>query len=180
MTLKRKTMARAEWTELSHLKLKDMPFACAGLCGRAGLLFMRNIDKPFSVIGADGRTRTIIQNGFSWLQIAPENEKIWATVMFDENGKLFETYFDITLENHVLPEGKSWFIDLLLDVVWIPGEDAEMLDREELDEALTDGTITTGQHENALQTAERVKEEMRKHEREFERFCVELRKELMK
>ena len=180
MILKRKTMARAEWKELRHLTVTDMPFECPLLRGRAGLLWMKDIREPFSVPGLDGNARTIIQNGYSWLQIAPENECFWATVMFNESGRLFEAYFDITLENHALPEGKSWFIDLLLDLVWIPREGVHELDRDELDGALKEGAITAEQRENALKTAERVKKGLSARENEFVKFCEKLRKELIR
>lgn len=178
-TLKKKTMARREWSGIEERDYAEMALAAAGFQGRVGLMRMKRVDKPFFVPNPQGGQTPITHTGYSWLQIAPQGENVWATVMFDENGRFIESYFDITLKNHPLPQGKSWFIDLLLDYVLYPDGALIEYDRDELDAAREAGEILPEWHELAVRTGEKLKTFLAGRASRFIDFCAACRETLM-
>ena len=178
MNFKKKTMLRSEWVGIEEKTHADMRVSNSWFTGCAGLLRMDRVDEPFSVNYFDRRVQ-ITGKDYMWLQLAPENENYWATVMFDEKGELLECYFDITSENHVLEEGKSWFYDMILDVVIAPGSEILLLDANELDDALKQGEITEAQYEFAMHARERLLKKIQGREKAFFDMCRQLRKKLL-
>jgi len=112
--LDKRSWKRATWTmitekELSWFMLEDC------FCG---VIHMKQVSEPFSV----GNPVLVICNqGITWVQCAWRNSNIWATAMFDASGKLFQIYFDIADEVFIDGEN-TWFTDLIVDVVYQPGE----------------------------------------------------------
>jgi len=84
-----------------------------------------------------------------------------------------EKNIDITSENNVCGNGDSYFFDLYLDVVHIPGEGSVLLDEDELDEALAEGAIDAQLHAMAHREAKRILEGLQKEEARLEEFCRE-------
>lgn len=121
-----------------------------------------------------GEKVVIVEEGLSWLQIAVENTHWWLTAMLDEAGNIRQYYFDITLENHLLGSKESWFYDIYLDVVMMPNGEMDLLDENELDEALESGDITEEQHKNAHIWAKNLMKELPEKVPELEKFCKEL------
>lgn len=177
MVLKRKTMRRTEWTGIEERKYAFMTVENDLFCGKAGLLRMERVEKPFSVTTL-GRRVQITGQGYTWLQLAPANENFWATVMFDECGKLIEHYFDITFEN-VFEEEDAYFIDLILDVVMDDRGETETLDEDELTEALEAGEITQAQYGLSKAAHIRLTEFLLRHKRAWNEMCTAIRKELL-
>lgn len=156
MELKKKTLRRDEWTRVTDKTVALMPVTTTLFSGLACLLSIRGVEAPLWVHeGAFGAVR-IADRGFRWLQLAPEGKHWWLTVMFDERGALVESYFDITRSNDLSdPEG-AYFLDMFLDVC-IPPEGAPLvLDADELDAALADGSITAAEHALARETAKEI------------------------
>ena len=178
MMLKKKTMARSEWTGIEErlyaAKYLSLPWGRA--C--AGLMYMKRVDEPFYV-RSFGKRLKVTGKGYTWLQLAPENEHFWATVMFDEKGRLFQYYFDITLENHIDDPDGAWFIDLVLDVVMRPGGEIVRLDRHELDKMLKDGFIDRRTYEFAIQSEKQLLSDIRGKESDIRKMCEEIRKDLL-
>lgn len=178
MIFKKKTMLRTEWRGIEERenasKIVDLPW------GRAcvGLLYMKRVNAPFFVKSFSKRIQ-ITGEGYTWLQLAPENEHFWATVMFDEKGNLFQYYFDISYENHLDdPEG-AWFYDMILDVVMRPGGDIVKLDRHELIELLKSGEVSKELYDLAVMSERQLISDIAGKETEIRRMCEELRRDLM-
>lgn len=177
--IRRKTMRRTEWRGIERRRCAFMPFDALGMTGCAGLMRMDEVREPFSVPSPQGETR-ITHEGYSWLQLAPEGENFWATVMYDENGRYIETYFDIAREVCTRTDGGAWFDDLLLDYVLYPDGSMIEVDRDELEEAFETGGISEKDYKTALRGAERLKEKIVGNENAFFESCARLRAELMK
>ncbi len=178
MIFKKKTMLRTEWRGIEERenasRIAYLPWGRA----RAGLLYMKRVDEPFFV-KSFGKRLQITGEGYTWLQLAPENEHFWATVMFDEKGNLFQYYFDITYENHIDdPEG-AWFYDMILDVVMRPGGDMVKLDRHELIEHLKSGAISKEMYDLAVASEKQLINDISGKETEIRKMCGELRGDLM-
>ena len=173
--LKHKTILRSEWKNILDCSYAETRFEKAGFSGIAGLLRM---DRAREQRVGEARLK-IVSEGYCWLQLAPESFNAWATVMFDDKGNVFQCYFDITLENTLVPGGKSCFTDLLLDAVIRPDRDgAELFDKDELDEALTAGVINASEYELANRSLNALLEFILPNKTAFFEYCTELYKTL--
>lgn len=176
--MKRKTIDRSEWSGITKRRYAEKRVSAFGMSGMAGLIVMDEAEE-FSVPSPSGVLR-ITHTGYNWLSLAPENSSVWATVMFDENGELFEVYFDLTAGNHVREGGKSWFEDCFLDVVFSPMSDLiAVLDEDELEDALQREEVTAGQREAAHAGKDRLLDFLKDQRFEFLEVCAALRRELL-
>lgn len=174
--IKQKTLRRAEWARIRHSAFAWADFQRGPLRGVAGLLRLSHVRQPL-VVASCGMQTVIADSGFDWLQIAPQGENWWLTVMFDANGAIRQYYFDITRRNH-LAGADSFFEDLLLDVVAAPDGRVELLDEDELDAALAAGVITAAEAAAARATAGRLLAEIPSAIGQLEAFCHQLRRKL--
>lgn len=167
-------MLRTEWSGVeereNESRIVDLPWGRT----RAGLLYMKRVDKPFFV-KSFGERLQVTGEGYTWLQLAPENEHFWATVMFDREENLFQYYFDITFENHIDDEAGAWFYDMILDVVMRPGGEMVRLDRHELNGYLKSGSISQFEYDLALSSERQLIDDISGKEESIRRMCEELR-----
>ncbi len=92
------------------------------------------------------KPRTDVGRGVSYTML----DKGWKISKFyDHNDNLLYWYCDII--EHIMEEDSLTLIDLLVDVIIHEDGVYEVVDVEELDEALADGLITEQQKEDALQ-----------------------------
>lgn len=176
--MKRKTICRAEWSGIRKSTYTEKRFSAFGVSGMAGLILMDDAE-DFSVPSPAG-DMLITHTGYSWLSLAPENSSVWATVMFDENGELFEVYFDFTSGNHVEKNEKSYFYDLYLDVVYSPAADlVTVLDEDELTDAVRRGEVSAEQKSNALADAQKLLDFLSSNRFSFLDTCKNLREDLI-
>lgn len=180
MPVRKKTIKRTEWKGIEKRRYAFSAFAFDGLplSGEAGLMWMDSVKNPFSVLSFD-RNLTITHEGYSWLHLAFSGEDFWATVMFDEKGELFQYYFDVVLESHVLPDGEAWFTDLYLDVIMRRGGERITLDEEELMQACSSGEITLCEYQKAIRAEKRILALTEGSESVWLRECEKLRKKLL-
>lgn len=149
--MKTKTMKRSEWWRLEECKFTSCSL---DQMTEAGLIQMKKLAKPLFIhYNAENPNKCIADNGYSWLQIAKKDAHIWTTAMFNEHDELLECYFDITNQNFILPNGDSSFEDLYLDVVFFPNGQIDLLDEDELEEALQNNIISKQQFDLAYTIA---------------------------
>lgn len=149
--MKLKTMKRKEWT-----RLKECQFAFKTIDENteSGYIKMINLTAPLTVnIANTNQVKCIADNGYTWIQFGFRHHNLWLTAMFDTNDKLVECYFDITEKNVIKPNGDSYFYDLYLDVVFFTNGNIELLDEDELHDALNNQEISQNQYSNAYKTS---------------------------
>ena len=164
-------MRRSDWVRITKReyyfeKINDEDFV-----GAVGLIKMLEVRQPL-IVECFGEQWKLVEKDYKWLQFAFEGKHYWLTVMFDENDKIIQYYYDISLENHVEPNGDSWFIDLILDVAVNADGRIQVLDADELDEALENGFITREQHDLAHSTADALINEIKGNVKRLESFCL--------
>ena len=59
----------------------------------------------------------IADKDISWLQIALKDAHVWITVMYDQNDRFIQAYFDVTNGNDFSNCDNPTFEDMYLDVV---------------------------------------------------------------
>lgn len=170
MELKKKTLRRDEWRRITEKTLSIAPVTTAFFSGYACLLTIHALQAPLWVKDSPFGDVKIADRGFRWLQLAPEAKHWWLTVMYDEHGALIQSYFDITQYNDFSDPENPFFTDLFLDVC-IPADGAPLvLDRDELDAAREEETITPEEHALALRTAEEILAWYGENREEYDRF----------
>ncbi|MDI3235475.1 DUF402 domain-containing protein [Exiguobacterium antarcticum] len=78
------------------------------------------------------QTIQLVGDGYSWLQQFPIGKQHVVTTMFDEKGKIVQSYIDICLQHGRDTTGVFWD-DLFLDLVLFPSGECLILDADELD-----------------------------------------------
>lgn len=149
--LKRKTLRRSEWPQIVKKTITVRQLNTPDFCGAAGLLAIGKMDAPFAVGGT-----LLADEGWHWLELAPRGGHWWLTSMFDPQGRLVESYFDMTLENDFSNPDDPAFLDLYLDVAIPAGGEPILLDADELHTALKNGEITPAQAALAEETARKI------------------------
>ena len=154
MEIKKKHLDRREWYTDSERNYSCLYHRDDYFHGGIGLITFTGLAKPDIVDTVEGPF-CIADQGYQWLELAPENGHFVLTAMFHDE-QLFQQYIDITLLNNVAENGDAAFSDLFLDIVILKDGTPRIVDSEELDAALADGIITRKEYDLARQAAERV------------------------
>lgn len=154
LEIKEKNLDRREWymdtdRDFACVYHKDQHFE-----GGIGLITFTGLKAPDMVDSPSG-SLCIADNGYQWLELAPKDENFVITVMFHDD-KIFQQYVDITQKNVISADGDVVFYDMFLDVVFNEKGQADIIDTEELDEALAAGIITDEEYDIAKNTADRL------------------------
>ncbi len=174
MEIHHKSMARKECPRILNRDSVHGFFEESGLKGEMQLIHVHAVTKPLtkSYEGNGGSSCvTILDAGYYWLQIAPENAYWWLTVMYDGQLHLVEYYFDLTAGNELCGSGESGFADMFLDVVLVPGGQVYLLDEDELEEAYREGTVDEVSYQLTRQNARELMAGLEGREEQLERFC---------
>ncbi len=178
MEIKKKTITRSTWARIEESRRAFCRFNTESFSGVAYLMELTRVREPL-IAEFKGETLKIVDDGYFWLQIAPENENFWITVMYDENGCCLQYYFDMTLKNIIDEEG-SYFYDLFLDLVAMPDGRLIVLDEDELDCALSENVITKEEYIKAQLTLSMLKENIPAKKDKLNSFCYGLFDKLKK
>lgn len=142
-----KDMKRTNWPRVLRKDYIAKDFELEGHRGQVSLSILRELTAPLTIhYGFDDVL--IADRDYSWLQIALKDQYFWLTAMYDDHGQLIELYFDITGGNRFDDPENPCFEDMYLDIV-IAGDTLEILDQDELDEALQNGDITQAEYDHA-------------------------------
>lgn len=167
----RKTIRRDDWTRILEKDVIIRDFEWKGIPGKISLLNIKKVSSPLSIDYETGSVK-IVDEGYSWVQIALEKQYFWITSMFDEQNRLVEIYVDMT-DGNVTDADDPYFSDLYLDYVVHIREDAVIeLDRGELDAAYQRGSITPEQYERTLREGRKMFQYLRESRQELEGLLI--------
>lgn len=164
-----KTLRREDWPRILEREQAFMPVKCGDFAAMTSLVHLKKVKAPL-ISDVFGEPMTILDNGYTWLQIAPEKKHWWLSVMFTETGRLRQYYFDITRKNSI-NGADSTFEDLLLDIVVRPDGEMRLLDADELEDAFCHDRITLSEYELAWDAANNLMKALPERIGELERFC---------
>lgn len=124
--------------------------------GYVALVKIKDVQNPLVV--NDGEKDVCIKdNDYKWIEVYPDNEHYAVTIMFDNNDNLIQWYFDIAkeigIENNIPYED-----DLYVDIVITPNGRKEILDEEELMDALNKNEITQNDVELVYETVKLIED----------------------
>ena len=151
--MKRKTANRAN-NENNIFSQKQ--FSCEGF---EGIIACAKIEKAGKRIVIEGREKIcIIDDGYCWIEMYPDDKNYAITTIFDNNGKLVEWYVDAIL-NCSNDNGIVAYDDLYLDIAVKPNGQWRMLDDEELLQARDAGEISQKEVDVAYNALKEFKEQ---------------------
>ncbi len=121
--------------------------------GYLGQIHIIKANQPPKELGEDYIERA--NSGCKWLEFYPENSNVAMTVAYSHENKILNWYFDI-INKVGIENNNPYFEDLYLDVTLTPQNKMELLDEEELEEALKTGDVTKKQYDLAYKTAKEL------------------------
>ena len=140
----KRSIDRPDWSRILKRTMHRKPVCIDGHEGLAHILIMDEVKEP--LIKND---IPIVQQDYTWLQIALRDTRYWLTAMFDEDNRLVQIYFDIAAAVHFEDPLVPTFDDLYLDLVLYPDGHYMVLDEEDLDQAVAAGEVTEAVAEQA-------------------------------
>lgn len=143
----------------------------------ACLVIFDEVKKSWYVPRENKPDECILANGYRWLQIYGIEKNSVISVVFDEENRFVETYFDIAKEiymNEDIPYAK----DLYLDVVQTKENYFIIIDQDELDEALETNDITIEDYNLAEDVAKKIVKKYQPNDKfnelnNFSKRCLE-------
>ena len=118
----------------------------------------------------------ILENGlcicddeYKWLEFYDYNSKVRLTAIYNDKNEIIEWYFDMAREIGK-QNGMPYEDDMYLDVVLRPNGEIELLDENELQEALDEKMITKVEYDDAYKTAYELIEKIKGKEKEVKEF----------
>lgn len=121
--------------------------------GYLSQIHIKKANQPPKELGEDYIERA--NSGYKWLEFYPENSNIAMTVCYNNENKILQWYFDI-INNVGIENNNPYFEDLYLDVVLTSENKIELLDEDEIEEALRLNDITKCQYDMAYKTAKEL------------------------
>ena len=138
--------------------------------GVAYLIHIQEVTEPL-IAPCFGQNVKLADVGYYWLQIAFKDENFWLTAMYDEKGEFVQYYFDVTRKN-IINGQDSCFEDLYLDVIVHEGSKVEVLDLDELNDALLEQTISQQEYDFAWSKTRKIMGNILKNREEYDKLCL--------
>jgi predicted RNA-binding protein associated with RNAse of E/G family len=157
MAHKRKYGDRRDWPRITSSDYVQKIISSDEFDGHITLYYINAVREPLHVPNC-GQMVCIADAGYSWLHQIPRHGHHVVTAMFDAKGDVVQWYIDICSGTGVGKDQVPWFDDLYLDVVVLPSGEFELLDVDELQEALDSAVIDQALFNLAWEEANRVQE----------------------
>ena len=149
--MKRKYADYPGWERVLEKEYKNKYFNNDDFKGNVSLLTAVKVKEKL-VVGDDNIV--ILDDGFKWLEMYPENNKnIAISICINAKNEIMEWYFDIAKDSSVTEEGVPYIDDLYLDVILSPDGEIRIIDQDELQDALDNKDITKEDFELAYTVA---------------------------
>ncbi|MBT2642415.1 DUF402 domain-containing protein [Bacillus sp. ISL-41] len=153
--LKRKYGDRADWNRVVQREFIQDFFDEMDFKGYVTLLKVIEITEPLDVQYGD-KTVRIVDEGYTWLQHFPEGASHSLTTMFNSEGEIVQWYIDICYRMGI-ENSRPWIDDLFLDIIILPSGDVFHKDADELELALSSGSIDEDLYKIATSEAISIK-----------------------
>ena len=148
--MKRKYADYPNWDRVLEKKYKNIYFDNEDFKGNISLLTAVKVKEKLVVVD----NLVLIDDGFKWLEIYPDNNKnIAISVCINTEGYFLEWYFDIAKDSALTENGVPYIDDLYLDVILTPEGEIKMIDQEELQDALDNQIISQDDYDLAYKVA---------------------------
>ena len=151
----RKFVNRPNWKRVLERRFKSTYIENDDFVGYVSVIYIDKVREPL-VKEISGRSISLVDDKYIWLQHLPKNDNFSLTTMFDSQGKIVQWYFDITRRNGIDENNIPFFDDIYLDVVVLPTSEIILMDEEELHDALESKVITKDEYDLAYKKANEI------------------------
>ena len=128
-----------------------------------------NTRAPFILDDGD----RLIDNGYFIVEVLPKHENYAMRVYFNEKKERVGYYFDISLGNGIDEDSKIPYYDDLFTDITITNGVIEVLDEDELENALTDKLISKEEYDLANRTRDTLLESIKKDKNKYMHLDLE-------
>ncbi len=153
--VKRKRSDRPEWRRVTRRRFCVECLDSEDFSGYVTLLCIDEAREPLWILVGDSQL-CVADSGFSWLQHFPASTCYTVTTMFDSTGRVVQWYIDVCKQHGIDESGIPWYDDLYLDIAMLPSGETKLLDADELDRALREGSVSGEDHDLAWREATRL------------------------
>ncbi len=156
--VKRKLADRVDWQRILKRRFAVRKIDTEHFTGTVTFLAMDEVseslwlENPIQVC--------LVDNGFLWTQHFPQGTNYALTTAFDASGQVVQWYIDICKRHGVNEQGIPWYDDLYLDITIFPSGEVEILDADELEEALREGKVSQEDYDLAWHETHRILQEI--------------------
>ena len=130
---------------------------------------INSIKEPFIVSNG----LCLINNGYYIVEVLPKKENYTMRVFFNENRERLEYYFDISLKNGLDEESKIPYYDDLYTDITVKGDKIEVLDEDELKEALEEQRISRDEYDLANKTRDKLLQSIKNKDNKYMNLNLE-------
>lgn len=109
----------------------------------------------------------IMDNGYYLLELLPKNENYSMRVYFNENKEIIQYYFDLSLGNGLDPDTKIPYYDDAYNDILVQGDNVEIYDEDELEEAYKDNKLTDDEYNLVKKKTQELYEEIVNHNNKY-------------
>ena len=160
MTLKRKYGSRYNWKRVTERAYTELYIETdSSFKGYVSLLHLKEVREPL-YMSYEERTVCIADDGYYWMQHFPEGQNYSVTTVFNSSGGIVQWYIDICKSIGYCTKNGPWMDDLYLDLIVLPTGKIIEKDIDELEIALKNKEISTGEYELAWTEFNRLKLEL--------------------
>ena len=164
--MKRKYADYPNWDRVLEKKYKNIYFDNEDFKGNISLLTAVKVKEKLVV----GDNLVLIDDGFKWLEIYPDNNKnIAISVCINTEGDFLEWYFDIARKIGK-ENGIPYEDDFYLDVLLLPNGEVILLDEEEFEEAYKRKEMTKQEYDEAYKIAKELMQKIKGKQKEIKQF----------
>ncbi|MFS0781030.1 DUF402 domain-containing protein [Bacillus sp. 1P06AnD] len=152
--IKRRFGNRPDWRRILKKSYAQAYYETDAFSGYSSLIQLHSVTEPL-IVNQQQRTVCIADNGYQWLQLFPNDKNHAATTMYNENGDVIQWYIDIC-QSIGSEKDIPYMDDLYLDIIVFPDGEIMLVDEDELEEALAEGTIDKKQYQLARNEANKI------------------------
>jgi predicted RNA-binding protein associated with RNAse of E/G family len=157
MNIKRKYADKSAWKRVLKKSYKSTYVESVDFNGYLSIVLVEKVSEPLIKKVYD-ETICIVNDGYIWLEQYYVDKNYSISTVFDENRNIVQWYIDIAKKADISTDGIPYIDDLFLDLVMTPTSDIEILDQDELEQALEERVITKEEYDMVIQVANDVKE----------------------
>jgi uncharacterized protein len=154
--MKRKFGDRRGWKRVLTKRYAMTSVKREGFEGDITLVEMKEVGEPLWKSYGERRV-CLVDNGYQWLQHFPSHGAYTLTTMFNREGQIVQWYIDVC-RGTGKEDGVPWMDDLYLDLVLLPTGEREILDADELDDAMESGIIDKDVYDQAWIVLKRIED----------------------
>lgn len=139
--MKLKYANRKDWKRITEKSWRSFERKGYYFHGMVSIFEIHKVQESLTVNYFD-RNVLLADNGYKWVQYFPKGESYTITVMINEKDEVIQWYIDVCHSHGVTEKNVPWYKDLYLDIIVFPDGTWNLVDEEELHDALKLGIIT--------------------------------------